>query len=161
NRVCHAALASHRRGRCRLLVLAEALTEGGQPVIELIGMGASCIGELYTATNRLLGADYPESLLPADVSHRRGRTLVDQYTAQELIDAARQLARERTPPGFRGIEVAGIFHPPESLNHGIFIQGPTGAGKSSCIDTIRLSIIPIIGQGHGYKTRLVDFDDKG
>jgi hypothetical protein len=130
-------------------------------MIELIGMGASCIEKLYRETNRLLGADYPPSLLPPDVCHRRGRTLIDQETAQELIDARRLLARERTPPGFRGIDIAGIYYPPETLNHGILIQGPTGTGKSSLFDRTRLSIRPLIGQGCGYKTRLVDFDDKG
>lgn len=128
---------------------------------ELIGLGVGCIAELYKETNRLLGADYPPSLLPADVCHRRGRTLIDQQTAQELIDAKRALSRERTPPGFRGIDVAGILHPPESLNHGIFITGQTGQGKSSLLDGLRLSIVPLIGRGFGYKTRLVDFDDKG
>jgi hypothetical protein len=127
----------------------------------VIGLGINCIAELYSRTNLLLGADFPPSLLPADVQHRRGRTLVDQHTAQELIDATRQLARERTPPGFHGVDVAGVCHPPESLNHGIFIQGPTGTGKSSLLDRLRLSIVPLIGQGFGFKTRIVDFDDKG
>jgi hypothetical protein len=128
---------------------------------DLIELGFNCLGELYRETNRLLGADFPESLLPSDVTHRRGRTLIDHYTAQELIDVTRSLAREKTPPGFRGVDVAGIFLPPESLNHGIFIQGPTGTGKSSLLDRTRKSIVPLIGGGFGYKTRIVDFDDKG
>ncbi len=130
-------------------------------MIELIDLGASCLGELYSVTNRLLGADYSPSLLPADVCHRRGRTLVDQYTAQELIDARRSLSGERALPGFRGVDIAGIYHPLETLNHGVFIQGPTGTGKSSLLDRLRHSMAPLIGGGFGLKNRVVDFDDKG
>jgi hypothetical protein len=128
---------------------------------ELCDIGVSAIADLYRATNRLLGAELPPRLLPDDVSHRRGRTLVSQYTAQDLLDARRLLAREKTPPDFRGFALAGMFHPLESLNHGIFVLGPTGTGKSSVFDELRFSTAPLIGRGFGNKTRFVDFDDKG
>jgi hypothetical protein len=143
------------------LVLAEALTEGVLNVNDLFDLGINCLKDLYRETNWLLGADHPPSLLPSDVRHRRGRTLVHQWTAQELIDVTRSLAREKTPPGFHGVDLAGVLHPVESLNHGIFVTGPTGSGKSSILDRLRKSIAPLIGGGMGYKTRVVDFDDKG
>src|SRR5262249_54399475 len=105
----------------------------------LLDLSICCVTDLYRETNPLLGPDSPQSLLPADAGDRRGRTLVDQYTAQDLIDVTRRLAREKTPPGFRGVDLAGVLHPPESLNHGIFIQGPTGSDKSSLFDRTRLS----------------------
>ncbi len=130
---------------------------------DFLQLGFADLEKLYRATNYILGAAsrYPQPLIPPDVQHRRGQTLIHQDTAQELIDLARRLAREAPPPAFLGLDVAGVRLPTESLNHGLYFQGPTGSGKSSLIDKLRLSVVPLIRGGHGYRTRIIDFDDKG
>jgi hypothetical protein len=145
------------------LVLAATVTQGVPNVTELIELGINGLTRLYRATNYLLGAEsgYPKNLIPADVTHRRGRTLVDQLTAQDLIDDARRLAGENVPPGYRGVSLGAVRCPTEILNHGVFIQGTTGSGKSSLLDGLKLSLIPLIQSGCGPKTRIIDFDDKG
>ncbi|MFO0808981.1 MAG: type IV secretion system DNA-binding domain-containing protein [Gemmataceae bacterium] len=131
-------------------------------MIDLIEIGTSALKEIYDAANKILGAEsrYAPPVIPADVTHRRGQTLVHQATAEEMIEAARQFAGEKVPHGFRGVDLGGMRQPLECLRLGGYIQGEVGSGKSSLFDRLRYSIAPLIGSGCG-ATRIVDFDDKG